>query len=225
VETLKSVYIKKKNNVYARHLLVSRRQAPTESISEFLQTLEGLAKECSFDDVSAAVYREEFTRDSFINNLSSLSIRQRSLEKDNLTLVQAYELADSLDCAQRQSQHMNQATMTAASTTPLEGPPGDCDVALDGLSAATARALSSSPRNKEVVHQSCCYCGLNQHSRLLCPARDAICHACKKRGHYSRVCRTKSSKQSMNKSSAAAVFSETRPVLASVSAEFAVSCH
>jgi len=69
---------------------------------------------------------------------------------------------------------MNQATMT-----PLEGPPGDCDVALDGLSAATARALSSSPRNKEVVHQSCCYCGLNQHSRLLCPAREAICHACK----------------------------------------------
>ena len=40
VETLKSVYIKKKNNVYARHLLVSRRQAPTESISEFLQTLK-----------------------------------------------------------------------------------------------------------------------------------------------------------------------------------------
>ena len=38
VETFKSVYIKKKNSVYARHLLVSRRQAPTESISEFLQT-------------------------------------------------------------------------------------------------------------------------------------------------------------------------------------------
>ena len=112
-----NVYIKKKNNVYARHLLVSRRQAPTESVSEFLQTLKGLAKECSFDDVSAAVYREELTRDSFINNLSSLSIRQRLLEKYNLTLVQAYELADSLDRAQRQSQHMNQATMTAASAT------------------------------------------------------------------------------------------------------------
>ena len=110
---------------------------------------------------------------------------------------------------------MNQATMTAASTTPLEGPPNDCDVALDGLSAATARALSSSPRNKEVVRQSCCYCGLNQHSRLLRPAREAICHACKKRGRYSRVCRTKCSKQSVNKSSAAAVFSETRPLLAS----------
>jgi len=172
VEALKSVYVKKKNNAYARHLLVSRRQAPTESISEFLQALKGVAKECSFDDVSAAVYREELTRDSFINNLSSSSIRQRLLEKDNLTLVQAYELADSLDRAQRQSQHMNQVvghTMTAASRAPLEGPPGDCDVALDGLSVATARTLSSSPRSGEVVPQSCCYCGLNQHkSRLMC---------------------------------------------------------
>ena len=114
---------------------------------------------------------------------------------------------------------MNQVvghTMTAASTAPLQGTPGDCDVALDGLSVATARNQSSSPRNKEIVRQSCCYCSLNQHkSRLMCPAREAICHACGKRGHYSRVCRTKSSSQSINKSSAAAVFSETRPVLAS----------
>ena len=219
METLKSVYIKK-NNVYARHSLVSRWQAPTESISEFLQALKGLAKECSFDDISAAVYREELTRDSSINNLwSSSSIRQCLLEKDNLTLVQAYELADSLDRAQRQSQHMNQVigqTMTAASAAPPEGPPGNCDVALNGLSVATARTQSSSSRNKEVVHQSCCYYGLNQHkSRAMCPACQAICHACGKQGHYSRVCRTKSSNQSTNKSSTAAVFSETRPVLAS----------
>ena len=66
------------------------------------------------------------------------------------------------------------------------------------------------------MRQSCCYCGFNQHpSRLMCPAREAICHACGKRGHYSRVCWTKSSSQSINKSSSAAVFSETRPVLAS----------
>jgi len=61
--------------------------------------------------------------DSFINNLSSPSIRQRLLEKDNITLVQAYQLADYLDRGQRQSQHMNQVvghTMTAASTAPLE---------------------------------------------------------------------------------------------------------
>jgi len=187
VETLKSVYVKN-NNVYERHLLVRRRQIPTESISEFLQSLKSLAKECSFADVLAAVYREVLTRDSFINNLSSSSIRQRLLEKDNLTLVQAYELADNVDRAQRQSQHINQVvgqTTTAASTAPLARPNGDSDSSLDDLSVATARTQFSSLHSKEALSQSCSYCSLNQHKRRsMCPAREAMCHACGKRSHY-----------------------------------------
>jgi len=38
----------KKNNVYAWHLLVSRRQASGESISEYLHVLKDLAKDCFF---------------------------------------------------------------------------------------------------------------------------------------------------------------------------------
>ena len=91
VDILKRLYLKQ-NNVHARHLLVSRKQTPGESISEYLQALKILAKECSFTEVSANAYREELTRDFFINGLASSSVRQRLLEKDNLTLVQAYEL-------------------------------------------------------------------------------------------------------------------------------------
>ena len=36
VQILKALYVKKKNNVYARYLIVSRRQGSDESISEFL---------------------------------------------------------------------------------------------------------------------------------------------------------------------------------------------
>ena len=43
VDILKRLYLKKKNNVYARHLLVSRQQTPGESISEYLN-LSGLLK-------------------------------------------------------------------------------------------------------------------------------------------------------------------------------------
>ena len=64
-------YVKKKNNVYAQHLLVSRRQAGGESIFVFLHVLMGLAKGCAFSDVIADMYREEITRD-FINGLALL---------------------------------------------------------------------------------------------------------------------------------------------------------
>jgi len=57
VDILKRLYLKKKNNVYARHLLVSRKQTPGESISVYLQALKILAKECSFTEVSANAYR------------------------------------------------------------------------------------------------------------------------------------------------------------------------
>jgi len=49
VATLKAAYIKKKNNVYARHLLVSHNQQPGESITELRKRwkMKALAKECT----------------------------------------------------------------------------------------------------------------------------------------------------------------------------------
>ena len=47
VAELKRVYIKTKNNVFARHLLATRRQLPGESLQQFLQVLKTLSKDCS----------------------------------------------------------------------------------------------------------------------------------------------------------------------------------
>ena len=38
----------------------------------------------------------------------------------------------------------------------------------------------------------CSRCGKGSHSRQQCPARDAICHKCRKKGHYSSQCFSKS---------------------------------
>ena len=39
--------------------------------------------------------------------------------------------------------------------------------------------------------QKCTRCGKTpSHSRQQCPARDAICHLCHKKGHYQSMCRT-----------------------------------
>ena len=35
----------------------------------------------------------------------------------------------------------------------------------------------------------CGFCGMDQHTRNICPARDKICHNCRRQGHFSRVCR------------------------------------
>ena len=101
VEVLRRTFVKNKNNMYVRHLLRSRRQRPGESISEYLQVLKTLAKDCTFTNVTALEFREQLTRDSYINGLSSAFIRQRLLENAELTFDRAYELADNLDRACR----------------------------------------------------------------------------------------------------------------------------
>jgi len=64
VRILKSLCVKQKNNVYARHLLVSRHQLQGETLPEYLQVLKSLAKEGTFSEVTAATHCEELTRDT-----------------------------------------------------------------------------------------------------------------------------------------------------------------
>ena len=45
-------------------------------------------------------------------------------------------------------------------------------------------------------HSSKCKrCGKGPHSRQQCPAKDAVCYNCRKKGHYSGQCLSKSSKE------------------------------
>ena len=80
IEALQNLFIKPKNEVFARHLLATRIQTPTETLDEYLQALKVLSKDCNFKNVTAMQYCEESIRDAFISGLQSNLIRQRLLE-------------------------------------------------------------------------------------------------------------------------------------------------
>jgi len=48
IETLKSLYVKPSNEIFARHLLATRRQKTGGSLDEFLRVLKILSKDCNF---------------------------------------------------------------------------------------------------------------------------------------------------------------------------------
>jgi len=164
VEILKALYCKRKNNVCAQHLLVSRRQAGGESISKFLHVLEDLAKDCAFSNVTADMYREELTRDAFINGLASSAIRQRLLEKEEFSLNQAFELADNLDRAHRYSSSMGtlvpgqSLSMMTSDSNVKNSRTAEAKISRTAEIASTRR--SSPPVVKAV---SCFFCGLDTH--------------------------------------------------------------
>lgn len=195
INVLKSVYVKPTNVIFARHQLASRKQKTGESLDLFLQNLKLLTKDCEFRAVSADVYTQEAIRDAFISGLYSPMIRQRLLEKETLSLTEAVQLARSLDLAQRNAElYLTPTTpdnVSAAvdhshsSDAVAVRPPSDVPVLPDCATAAEDTEFSAA-----VSRASCYFCGRSSHPRPRCPARDAVCHKCGKKGHFSRVCKS-----------------------------------
>jgi len=99
------------------------------------------------------MYREELTRDAFINGLASSAVRQRLLGKEELSLSQAFELADNLDSAHRYSSCMG--PLVPDQSLPMMT--SDSTSKNSGAAACTRRSSSS------VVKAVSCFCGLDTH--------------------------------------------------------------
>ena len=179
--------MKTPNNIFARHDLATRKQQPGESLDEFLEELKKLNKHCGFDAVTAETYRSEMIRDSFINGLTSNYIRQRLLENSELSLDRAYEIARTLHTAQKnselyiqQSPQLTPSNVAAASTNDQSSPHINPDQ--ESLAAL---------RKQTPVKKSCYFCGGFLHAnRASCPARDAVCHNCSKKGQFAKACQS-----------------------------------
>ncbi|GFW78278.1 putative retrovirus-related pol polyprotein from transposon opus [Trichonephila clavipes] len=176
----------KRNVIFARHCLSTRNQQTEETVSEYLQILNQLSKDCDFTDVKAEEYRKEYIRDAFIRGIKCPRIRQRLFENTLMALDQAFEQARTLESAE----------VHAASCMGSSFPVQSAAVKTEDFSeetVATSAASSSSSRS-----QKCFFCGNDLHSRTLCPARDVTCRNCGKKGHYQRVCKSRPGRNSSN---------------------------
>ena len=206
IATLKALYIKPTNEIFARHLLATRRQQSGETLDEFLQALKTLSKDCKFKDVTAAVYKDEAIRDAFITGLQSNYIRQRLLENSTLDLGTMFTQARSLHTAQKSSETYvapDPPPFHAAATTPSA--PSTLTSKSEIESEDTIAALSGA---------KCYFCGYRKHPRHKCPAREATCRRCQKKGHFAKVCKSQpASNQAEHGGTAASMY----PTLAAVS--------
>lgn len=109
IAILDSLYVARRNEIFARHCLASRNQQTSESVAEYLQALKQLSKDCDFKSVSAEQYKNEYVRDAFIRGLKSARIRERLLENTTISLNDAFDQARALELAE-----LNYASYLAA---------------------------------------------------------------------------------------------------------------
>uniref|UniRef100_A0A6P7G2B9 Uncharacterized protein LOC114335178 n=1 Tax=Diabrotica virgifera virgifera TaxID=50390 RepID=A0A6P7G2B9_DIAVI len=100
---LEAVFVKPKNEIFARHILMTKRQHTGENIDQYVQRLKVLSKDCNFLAVSADQNKEDYIRDSFSSGFLSNDIRQRLLENNSITLQDAILKAQFLESASKHS--------------------------------------------------------------------------------------------------------------------------
>ena len=99
-----------------------------------------------------------------------------------LSLQIAYDKATPLDLGQKNA---DTYSMYSAHTTATSSIPQPFALSDDSESSSLADAF---PRRSK-----CYFCGSSYHNRRVCPAPDACCNNCYKKGHFRKVCRSNSS--------------------------------
>jgi hypothetical protein len=182
IALLDSLYVMKRNQIYARHCLASRMQQAAETVSEYLQILKQMSKDCEFKPVSAEQYKNEYVRDAFIRGLKSSRIRERLLENSTITLENAFDQARALEMAELHSA----SYLTPTNSAPVAAVEQEESNEVGNHSTAAVRT------------GRCFFCGNDRHPRDICPAKDVVCRSCGKKGHYQRVCKSRPARGSTN---------------------------
>ena len=153
--------------IVERYKFHSRSRHPGESVADFVAELKRLSEHCEF---GAAL--DEMIRDRIICGIVDERWQKRLLAEPKLSYEAAFQLALAMETAERQVKDMHSKSSE---------------------NVAVHRVHQSSRAGISVPHKSprdCYRCG-KPHNVGDCPHLESVCHSCGKKGHLSRVCRSK----------------------------------
>lgn len=166
-------FVPRRNIIYERVKFNTRTQQDGESVEDFVTALHALASTCDYGGL-----REDLIRDRLVVGIQDHKV-SRTLQLDpDLKLQKALLVA-------RQHETINQQLAELHRVR-------EQDVHHIQSQRSTRQMGKNvpSPENRSNVPKPCGWCGRNRHSRTACPAKDAVCRKCEKRGHFEAVCRS-----------------------------------
>lgn len=134
-------------------------------MGQFVTRLRQQAKYCRFATADTEIC------DQIIEKGRTIEVRKRILEKGDINIKEAMEIAQAFEVASAQTKAMG-SDVVARITTRKE------------------KVRRGKPSSFKVI--KCYRCGYHGHvqSDEKCPAKDKECLKCKKEGHFAAMCKT-----------------------------------
>ncbi|UYV84489.1 hypothetical protein LAZ67_X002360 [Cordylochernes scorpioides] len=172
VSKFQDYFIGKRNVIYERAKFNRRSQGEMEPVEEFITNLYVLAETCSY-----GILKEEMIRD-------------RLLESE-LTLEKAIQIVRQSESVKNQQKEIRQDTENRnVDVINRKGGRNGTNFQKTRMKG-TKTYNSNFPKNLQgcssYEKRKCFRCGYYQgHSKEQCPAKDAICNKCRKKGHFAK---------------------------------------
>ena len=168
VEKFDKYFKVKKNVIYERAQFNQRNQLPDEPADHFITEVHKLADNCEFGSM-----KEELIRNCLVVGIEVLALSECLQLESDLTLDIAKKLIRQREAVKVQQEFLQKPKMKEE--IPLDTVrQKPVKIKLPALPQTSARPSSS----------NCCRCGSGAHPRQSCPARDATCFRCNRRGHF-----------------------------------------
>ena len=171
----------RKNVIFERARFNRRNQRDGESAEQYIMALYDLAENCEYGDLQS-----EMIRDRLVVGIRDAALSERLQTDAELTLEKAKKTI-----RQREAVHEQQRVLKGAEPTSLETVQysRSSNRRLRGSQQQGGRSKSKTP--SDTRRNKCTRCGKDAHPREKCPAKDAECHRCKRKGHYGAMCFSK----------------------------------
>ena len=153
-----------------------------ESVEQYIVELYNLAEHCNYGDL-----KSEMIRDRLVVGILDKSLSERLQLDSALTLEKAKKIIRQREAVQEQQQVLNGATSSSLNEVrPTH--PGNRRGQRDSVKH------NQGPKNlkhNQPTSKNCSRCGKQHHPKAKCPAKEAVCRRCQRKGHYSAYCFTK----------------------------------
>ena len=179
MEKLDAHFDVRKNVIFERARFNQRKQLDDETAEEYITALYGLVETCEF-----GALKEEMIRDRLVVGIRDQNLAEKLRMDSTLTLEKAKKEVRQREAVREQSRHLKVNDSNHGNVG-----------ALGKRRRPHSRGGSSShhqQRQRDKGDHKCTRCGRDKHKTGdRCPAKTAVCHKCKKKGHFSAQCFSK----------------------------------